>query len=368
MFGIAIRVHVTLLALLAWIIIVSPIQGGSFATGALQVFAVVAVFVIVVLHELAHALVARRFGSQTREILLLPFGGVANIDHMPARPSHELVIAVAGPTLNIGLALLFAILLAATGSDFWPGPIADLQALGAQLLWINVALAGFNLIPAFPMDGGRILRALLAMQLGYARATRIAAKVGVGVAIVFVLFGITYNPMLAVIGFIVWTLARQELATLTVRESLRGAVARDAMIRSLDPVDPDDDPHRVVDRMLGDGVRLLPVVEGPRVLGIVTSTGILRQLHRGGPHDVIRGVTQAVPMVASDTSLASVVDALDDAEAVLVVDDGALVGLVTIDQVAMFGELVEEPELAQWRRERASERAGGAADPAAITT
>lgn len=350
LFGISIRVHVTLLALLAWIIITSPIDRGSIAMGILEVVTVLAVFAIVMMHELAHALVARRFGAQTREILLLPIGGIASMDKLPSRPSQELAVAAAGPTLNIGLALILAIVLAALGADFRPGPTADLQTLAAQLLWINVALAGFNLIPAFPMDGGRILRALLAIVVGYARATRIAAKIGYGIAVAFILFGLVYNPILAIIGFIVWTLARRELASVTVDERLHGALARDAMIRALDPVDPDDDPYRVAERMLGDGVRLLPVIEGQRVLGVVTTSGIIRRLHGPDPHDVIRGVTREVPVMPSETPLAKVVEALDDADAVVIVDNGALVGLLTLDQIEMFGELVEEPGFATFPR------------------
>lgn len=350
LFGIAIRVHVTLLALLAWIIIASPIQRDSLAMGAIEVMTVAAVFVIVMLHELAHALVGRRFGARTKEILLLPIGGIASMDKMPTRPSQELIVAAAGPTLNVGLALVLAVILAAAGADFWPGPTPDLQTFAARLLWINLALAVFNLIPAFPMDGGRMLRALLAMPLGFARATQIAAKVGFAIALVFVLLGLIYNPILAVIGFVVWVLARQELATVTVRDRLRGAVARDAMIRALDPVDPDDDPYRVAERMLADGVRLLPVISGQTVLGVITTRGIIQRLHGPDPHDVIRGVTREVPVVTSDTPLAKVIDSLDDAEAVIVVDDGVLVGMLTIDQIVLFGELVEEPGFATFAR------------------
>lgn len=215
LFGIEIRVHVTLLALLGWIIIASPLHSGSFAMGVVEIGTVIAVFATVVLHELAHALVARRFGTQTTDILLLPIGGVANMDHMPARPSHELLVAVAGPTLNIGLALVLAVALTATGNERWPSEVAGLQMFAARLLWLNLALAVFNLIPAFPMDGGRILRALLAMRVGFPRATQLAAKIGTVVAIAFVVIGLAFNPMLALIGMFVWVLARQELATVT---------------------------------------------------------------------------------------------------------------------------------------------------------
>jgi Zn-dependent protease/predicted transcriptional regulator len=349
MFGVAIRVHVTLLALFAWIIIASPLRTG-FPLAVVEVATVLSVFAIILAHELAHALVARKFGSQTKEILLLPIGGIANIDKIPRRPGQELLVAIAGPALNVVFASLIALVLAVAGADFFPGPTTDLQSFGAQLLWINIVLAGFNLVPAFPMDGGRALRALLAMRMGYTRATRIAVTVGYAISIGFIALGVLYNPMLALVGIFVWTVARQELARTTVRERLRGTVARDAMIRALDPVDPDDDPYNVADRMLADGVRLLPVVSGQHVLGVITTIGVLRRLHGRDPHDVIRGVTCEVPVVTSDTPLVKVVDALDDADAVLVVDDGVLVGLLTLDQIEMFGELADEPGIGPFPR------------------
>ncbi len=341
MFGIAIRVHVTLLVLFSFIIIASPVRGG-FALAAIDLAIVTAVFAIIVVHELAHALVARRFGSTTKEILLLPIGGIANIDKMPRRPSHELLVAIAGPAVNLVAAGGLALALGLAGVDYVPATTADLQSFAAQLLWINLGLAAFNLIPAFPMDGGRVLRAVLAMVWGYTRATRIAVSIAHVIALGFIGLGIVFDPMLALIGFLVWVLARQELATITVRDRLRGTVARDAMIRSLDPVDPDDDPCNVADRMLGDGVRLLPVVDGQRVLGVITTAGIVRRLHGRDPHDAIRGVTHEVPVVSGDTPLVKVVDALDDAEAVLVVDDGALVGLLTLALIEMFGVPADE--------------------------
>jgi len=343
LFGIAIRVHVTLLALFAWIIVSLPLRGGGIELGLTELAIVVAVFLIVVIHELAHALVARTFGSRTREILLLPVGGIANIDRIPERPAQELAVAIAGPAANIVLAIALALALALAGADFFPSNVPDLASVGAQLLWINIALAGFNLIPAYPMDGGRILRALLAMRVSRERATLVASKVGRIIAVAFVVFGALYNPMLAVIGVIVWVLAHQELAAVTLRSLLRGVTAGDAMSRALDPVQIDDDPRHVAARMLADGVAFLPVVAGSNVRGVLDIKALATRLHSHAPHDVIGNITREVPIVTSRAPLADVAQMLDESDTVLVVDDGDLVGVLTLDQIARYGDLLGVP-------------------------
>jgi Zn-dependent protease len=238
LFGIELRVHFTFLLLLAWIGMSSWLQSHDTALVIEGVVYVICVFAIVVLHELGHALTARRFGIPTRDITLLPIGGVSRLEHMPTVPSQELLVAVAGPAVNIVLAaVLFGVvlLMGKSGGD----GVSRLSLVGgpfvAKLVWTNLALAVFNLVPAFPMDGGRVLRAIVATRTDRVKATDIAAAVGKVIAIAFGILGTIYNPLLVFIALFVWAGAQEEARMEHVKASLSGLAVHDAMI----PLDGD---------------------------------------------------------------------------------------------------------------------------------
>lgn len=216
--GIALYVHATFLLLVAWVAY-REWTFGLVAVGAALVY-IVALFAIVVLHELGHALTARRYGIRTRDIILLPIGGVARLERMPRDPRQELLVALAGPAVNVALAIALYALVRLTGA----APSADLytvdlisstRAFMYQLVIVNIMLAVFNLIPAFPMDGGRVLRAVLAMRMSsYARATSIAARVGRLLAVLLGFVGVYefQNPFWVLIALFVWMGAGSEAA------------------------------------------------------------------------------------------------------------------------------------------------------------
>jgi Zn-dependent protease len=214
--GIAVHVHATFLLLLAWVAAIGYGPRASWRDAATGVAYIVVVFATVVLHELGHALMARRYGIRTHDITLLPIGGVARLERMPDDPRAELAIALAGPAVNILLAALCYAGLILTGTEL--GGTALSPTAGnwwGALLVLNVGLALFNLIPAFPMDGGRVLRALLALRLGRPRATRVAARVGRAFAIAFAIYAVMRGqPFLLLIALFIWVGATGEAATM----------------------------------------------------------------------------------------------------------------------------------------------------------
>jgi Zn-dependent protease len=211
-FGIEVRIHLTFLIFLVWIWF-SYYQIAGFAGAVQGVLFILALFACVLLHEFGHAFAARGFGIETPDITLLPIGGVARLSRIPEKPWQELVVAIAGPLVNVVIAAALIFVIHGSASlgelEYLESPRTELLA---KLASVNVMLILFNLIPAFPMDGGRVLRALLAMAMPYARATQIAAWIGQGLAVVFGIFGIFGNPFLIFIAFFIFVGAQQEAA------------------------------------------------------------------------------------------------------------------------------------------------------------
>jgi Zn-dependent protease len=205
LFGIDLFVHWTFFLLLGWVAWSHYAAHYDWLETLMGVAFILALFAIVVMHELGHALAARQFGVRTRDILLLPIGGVARLEHIPENPRQELVIALAGPAVNVVLAASLLVGLSMSSGIMQVSEAARVGgAFLSQLFWVNVSLALFNMLPAFPMDGGRVLRALLAMRMDYVRATQTAAAVGQTMAVVLAIIGVFYNPFLIFIAIFVW--------------------------------------------------------------------------------------------------------------------------------------------------------------------
>lgn len=225
--GIDVYLHATFLILLGWVGLSHYLARRSLGDSLSGLLFISSLFFIVVLHELGHALAARHYGIRTRDITLLPIGGVARMERMPEDPKQELLVALAGPAVNVVLAIvILAILVPAAALQ----TLQNVQMVGGsfleKLLWVNVALAVFNLIPAFPMDGGRVLRALLAMRMDYVRATHIAATIGQGLALVFGFIGLFWNPFLIFIALFVWMGAASEASMVQMKSPLGGIVLK----------------------------------------------------------------------------------------------------------------------------------------------
>ena len=289
--GIDLRVHATFFILLAWLALTYYRATGTAAGAARGVVFTLALFGSVVLHELGHALAARRVGVPTRDITLLPIGGVARLESIPENPKHELLVAVAGPAVTVAIALALYLALRAAGLSVLPGAgVAETASGGAfvaQLMWVNITLLVFNLLPAFPMDGGRVLRAALAMRGDYLRATEIAARVGRGFALLFGIVGLLYNPFLVLIALFVWLGAAAESSALQERSALAGVSVERVMIREVETLAPADTLTVALQKVLAGFQHDFPVVEGGVVVGVLTRSGLLAGLGRGGPESAV---------------------------------------------------------------------------------
>lgn len=336
--GINIYMHATFLLLIAFILFVNYSDGRNFDASLAGVLFVLIIFACIVMHEMGHALMARKFGVRTRDIILLPIGGVARLEGMPKKPSEELLVAVAGPLVNVVIAsTLLGILLAAGVRQQW----ADFRWVGGgfveELMVVNVWLVGFNLLPAFPMDGGRVLRALLATKLEPARATRIAARVGQGMAVIFGIAGLLRADFwLVYIALFVWMGAGAEAAATQARSPLGSIPVQQVMLTNFHTLNPDETLQHAADHLVEGAQRDFPVVFGDHVLGILSREDLSRALNQRGPGVRVRDAMRR------DVQMADCHDTLEDALAVLrscrchslpVQQDGRLVGILNAESV-----------------------------------
>ena len=344
--GIGIYVHWTFLILLGFIVYLQMRQeDATVSKAAVSVVFVLVLFGCVVLHELGHALTARRFGIHTLDITLLPIGGVARLERMPEDPWQELLVALAGPAVNVVIAGLLAVALLAMGaltSVFDMGAqsflrIDSVAGFLMQLMIVNVILVVFNMLPAFPMDGGRVLRALLATQLSYVQATHIAALVGQAMAILFFVAGLfTGALMLMFIAIFVYLGAQAEARSAELRSVFLGVSVGDAMVTRFQTLSPDDPIEHATDELLAGHQHDFPVMVDGQVVGILSRGDIVAALSQGGAQrrvgEVMRG----------DCQLLDESERLDRAVARMqqlqcstlpVVRQGKLVGLLTSENI-----------------------------------
>ena len=302
--GTVLRVHLTFLLFLLWIGYANYQRGGEPAA-VVGVTFILLLFVSVLLHELGHVFAARRYGVQTPDITLLPIGGVARLERLPEKPSEELVVALAGPLVNLVIAavllgLLHGVLPARVLALDAPGP-----GLLARLATANLFLAAFNLLPAFPMDGGRVLRALLATRMGTARATATAAGVGQAVAFGLGALGLFGNPMLLFIAVFVYLGAASETAAIQMRDAARGTLALDAAVTRFESLTPLSSVEDAVAGLIRTTQHEFPVVDGGgRLRGVLTRNAMIHALRATGPDTpVMEAMTRDIPTVAARAPL-----------------------------------------------------------------
>lgn len=343
--GTEVRIHVTFFILLAFVALMG-MNGGQGIAGALDaVLFISAMFFCVLLHEFGHVFAARGYGIRTPDITLLPIGGVARLERMPRRPAHELVVAVCGPLVNVGIAALILLVL---------GPRLELDPTAWRfeqsghfweklMLW-NLVMVLFNMVPAFPMDGGRVLRALLAMVFDYGRATRWAAAIGQGIALSVVLWmllgGMPFHPILLLIAFFIFMAAGQEAAAVSEGEATRGLRVRDAMLTDFHTLPPQATLDDAVELLLSGSQHDFPLLDHDgSLLGVLTRQRLIEGLSKHGSRHSAAAIAAPCPeTVAPATHLSQAVERLRATPCpVLPVRDpltGRLVGLLTAENVA----------------------------------
>jgi Zn-dependent protease/CBS domain-containing protein len=337
--GIDVYIHGTFFLLMGFVLLSDWGRSQSLATALVTVAFLLAIFGTVVLHEFGHALTARRYGIKTRDITLLPIGGLARLERMPDVPRQELWVALAGPAVNVVIAAVglgLSVLL--TGALPRLGIETPLTLLD-RFITVNVFLAAFNLIPAFPMDGGRALRALLAERMDYVRATEIAASLGQGLALLFGFVGLFANPILIFIALFVWMGASAESSMVSIRSALAGLPVSRAMITDFRALGADDTLQAAIALVLAGTQHDFPVIEHGRLVGILTRDRLMTALAE-------KGVEARVDEVMSrEFETADAREMLEPAFQRLqgcacpvlpVIADGRLVGLLTADNVGEF--------------------------------
>jgi len=333
--GIQLRIHITFVLLILWV---------AIGSASAAIF-VLLLFLCVVLHEFGHALAAKAYGINTPDITLLPIGGVARLERIPEEPKQELVIAAAGPAVTAIIAVSLFAVIAARGAVDLRAPIQG-DDLVVNIFKLNVYLLLFNLIPAFPMDGGRVLRALLATRLTYARATQVAATVGQAFAFLFGivgLFGIPGlyppNPFLIFIAFFVYLGASQEAALAQMRDVSRRFPVSSAMVREFRTLPATATLQDAVDALLATSQHDFPVLdESGNVAGILTRHDLISALRKDDPNIRVTDVMRCdIPTVTTGTRFEEAFRIMQECNCPAVpVLDGMkrLVGLLTPENVS----------------------------------
>jgi Zn-dependent protease/CBS domain-containing protein len=337
--GIQVRIHLTFLLLLGFFAWIYYTEGGPKAAVGGVAFTLL-IFLCVLLHEFGHAFAAKAFGIRTPDITLLPIGGVARLERMPANPWQELVIAIAGPAVNVLIAVVVFLIIGGVFrlDEFLLIDTAS-GSLLAKLLSVNVLLVAFNLIPAFPMDGGRVLRALLATQMRYAAATQVAARVGQTIAVLFIVASTLLGaPMLALIAAFVFLGAQQELAYARLRETAQGLRVGQAMITRFQTLPISLKVAEIAASLAGSSQKVFPFVdERLRLHGFANREELEKAVHELPAQAPANCIARRLPTVNPDTGFEEALELMQQSSEPLlpvVNASGQIVGLVSVGHLA----------------------------------
>lgn len=342
--GIKIEIHWTFSFILIWVVFLDIQKGGNLNSALLNIVLVLVLFMCVVLHELGHALTAKRYGIGTKKITLLPIGGVALLEKMPEKPGQELVVALAGPAVNVLIAIVLSFFIPFQnyfGLD--PAGLEDfLNTSGFQSLLLflfiaNIMLVVFNMIPAFPMDGGRVLRALLAFKLGRVKATEIASGLGQVLAVLFFMLGIFFNPFLILIALFIFIGAYGENQMVKNQSILEGHIVKEAMLTKLTLLHPQDTIQEAINAVLASTEKDFVVMDNYQIAGVLHHKDIIKNANN--PAILIKDVMQTnIKIVDVSQAITSVMEYIRNGKSAFfpVTSNNELVGAIDMTNISEF--------------------------------
>lgn len=356
-FGVPVRFHFTFWLLVIWMIVLAA--GGKQSPVGAALF-VLGLLLSVLLHEAGHAAMARRYGIRTQEIVMLPIGGLARLERQP-RAGEEFWVAFAGPLVNflLGLVLLGAAWWTGGGVSVGHWQEAEDTNIVSRLAVANLVLALFNLLPAFPMDGGRVLRSLLAERRSYEEATRLTARIGTGIAALMALLGLLQaNFLLLFIALFIYIGAMQESMAATAQALMQGAKVRDAMVTDFRTLSHGDTIRDAAELLLATSQQDFPVLAGPRVTGLLSRNHLLRALAAEGPDGyVASAMDREFPRLDPETDLAEAAGLLGGGvNCALVFENERLVGMLTAENLSEYLVLKKLREACAGGKEELSKR------------
>lgn len=342
-FGIKVAVHWTFLLIIAWVIFLNLQQGANTQQILYSVLFILAIFICVVIHELSHSLTARRYGIPTKSITLLPIGGLADLQKMPEKPREEFAVSVAGPLSNIVIGLVIMLFLLVT--DNLNISSTYFQSITGKnffivLMFANLMLAVFNLLPAFPMDGGRIFRSLMAMYFSREKATYVAMNIGKIFALGLAILGVFVNPFLIFIAIFIFIGAQKEYEQIRYTSVLTGYHVQDVLMHEFTTLKEEETLRKAVDLLLDTPEQRFVVVDDEnRVKGILTRNNIIQGLSEQGEDLNIRQVmNREITTFNPHTSLEHAFQTMRNQRIAMapVVENDRLLGIIDMDNINEF--------------------------------
>lgn len=338
-FGIDFRIHVTFFLLLFFIYVSALKQYGT-RTAIMAVLFICAIFGCVLIHEIGHSLIARRYGKEAKSITLLPIGGVATMEEMPEKPQQEIAMSIIGPLINLAIAgVLFLFVGQWSGIKVVNMYPDSMNSFLSGLISVNIILAVFNLIPAFPMDGGRVLRGLLALRMDFIQATSLAVSIGQGLALFFIFFGLFFNLWIALIGVFIYIGAGSEKHEVMLRAVLHKVPVSAVMATDFQSLDPDEPLSKALEHVYHGCQEDFPVLGEKGIEGILTRKDVLSAVHGKGVDvavgDVMdRNFFHIPPHEPLDRVYHHLLNKQKTAAAVM--EDGRLKGMLCLDSISRY--------------------------------